>query len=404
MIRISQIDDNLSIFKKNSVIVWGKDENVEKMVNLLLYHEITIKGICDFDESNVGESINGIPILSVAAVTALVDGEIPVLMQESPWFPDWDKVMNSFPTKNVSFLMIRETWHMLFFFQRKKRYLEQPKLVLGDELLEQTKRNMRKEQLREALELNFDRPTIIICTPFKTGDHSLMQNLEKANVPYLQFWGDCNAVDLEIIRGFSSKVKLFFGVRDPISQNISLIIQFISRSSVDHHKLMTRLFNENSDFFQFGGNVQDYFDFWLDVEGYLKQDPDFSDCHVNVQSVAKQYQRLICDFTKYPFDRDKGFGIVEEGNLEIFIYQIEKLSFLNEEISSFLDKEISITHENNGDSKWIGPAYKQSLTDLKFSRAYFEKCYEEPFLRHCYSEDDIATFKNRWIDQVIDDS
>ena len=99
----------------------------------------------------------------------------------------------------------------------------------------------------------------------------------------------------------------------------------------------------------------------------------------------------------YPFDKKRGYSIIQDKDTEIFVYQLEKLNDIRKELGEFLEIEnLELINDNVGEEKWYASAYKQALKGLKLSREYFEYCYNSELVRHFYSEEDIHRFRKRW--------
>lgn len=64
MIRISKIDNELSIFKENVVILYQKSVFNEKILYLLNIFNVDIEYICDDDKENWGKVYKDIPVIS----------------------------------------------------------------------------------------------------------------------------------------------------------------------------------------------------------------------------------------------------------------------------------------------------------------------------------------------------
>lgn len=64
MIRISQIDSKLSIYKDKIVVLFGGGEGFKEILILFKHHKIDIEYICDNDKNKWGEIFEHIPIIS----------------------------------------------------------------------------------------------------------------------------------------------------------------------------------------------------------------------------------------------------------------------------------------------------------------------------------------------------
>lgn len=403
MIKISQIDSKLSVYKNNIVILWGVSEHTEKMIDLLNYHKIKIFAICDFNVEKSDKKLNEIDIISLLELKSLSDKGYSLVIQEIPWYDDWELVKEKTKDYNInSYIMVREAWHVLLFKQRYDVYIENPKFVLAKSNNDETIVNVRYEELRDFAEKSFNQPINIICTPYKTGDYTLMETFKSSNIPYIQIWNSSNAFDKEMLGKLPNEIRLFLGVRDPISQNLSWVYQLISTSFVGETEILKGLLEQENNFYHNGGDAQLVWDLWLNKTKYLENSRNEKSIFYDIQGMLQQYTKNIFDFTKYPFDKEKGYSIVKDGNISIFIYQIEKLNNLTEEFTSFTGKKnLIFKNKNNASDKWISNSYKQAKKDLQISKEYFQKCYNESYLKHCYSKEDIEKFKDKWRNNIV---
>lgn len=122
-----------------------------------------------------------------------------------------------------------------------------------------------------------------------------------------------------------------------------------------------------------------------------------SDYALAIQYFLPFFGKYIIDITQYPFDQQKGYAIIREGNLEVFVYQIEKLNYVVDELSEWIGVEFqTLERDNEASNKWIAGSYQQAQDDITFSKEYFDRCFAEPYVQHCYSQEDIAKFKEKW--------
>ncbi len=100
---------------------------------------------------------------------------------------------------------------------------------------------------------------------------------------------------------------------------------------------------------------------------------------------------------EYSFDKEKGYSIYHEGNLNIMVYQLEKMSFLEKEIGDFLQlKEFKLIKANDSDNKWYMNTYEKAKKELRLTKKYFDRCYNSKYMKHFYSDDDIKEFQEMW--------
>ncbi len=152
-----------------------------------------------------------------------------------------------------------------------------------------------------------------------------------------------------------------------------------------------------------GGSVQKIFD------DYIISDKG-QECWYNFFKKKQHYNYLVQDFFEQqlepylgidiyrePFDKEKGFSIYKYGNVEIFIYQLEKLNSVFDKLAKFLEIEnAQMVRSNDSKDKWYYEKYKDAEENIVLSREYFDKCYNGKYIKHFYSESDISKFKEKW--------
>lgn len=103
------------------------------------------------------------------------------------------------------------------------------------------------------------------------------------------------------------------------------------------------------------------------------------------------------DVYQYPFDKEKGYFVYDFGRIHIMVYQLEKLDVLQSEVGDFLGIDnFTLKRGNVGSEKWYSEYYKNVCGKIQFDDGYLEDCYTGKYMKHFYSEDDIAMFKNKW--------
>lgn len=208
----------------------------------------------------------------------------------------------------------------------------------------------------------------------------------------------------------SNPIKIISAVREPISQNISIMYQQFSSGDFYVDWILGELKQKNETekkqalsalaelFVDKGCDVQAHFDAFVDRYIYSAQNTDKQTATArSIQQFYHEFEQNILDITAYPFDQEKGYTIIKKDNVEIFIYQLEKLNHLVPELSAWLGVPFdSLVRGNDAADKWIGDSYKQAQKEIQITQEYFDKCFNEPYVQHCYSQADIEKFKAKW--------
>lgn len=167
----------------------------------------------------------------------------------------------------------------------------------------------------------------------------------------------------------SLKWKFIAGVRDPIAQMISAHYENKSdkpvRAKTDFYKEVINQWFYCSSFFQ------------------------------------RVYADIIgVDVYKYPFNKEKGYTIITDGNVEILLYTTEKLNVVFEEaILNFLGiPGITMINANEANSKNYRDCYKKAISSLEnsFTSEELDQFYSHNVVTHFYSGQEIALFRKRW--------
>lgn len=134
---------------------------------------------------------------------------------------------------------------------------------------------------------------------------------------------------------------------------------------------------------------------------------DFEDLKTMEKFIPKFNEEFL-DLMKYEFDKEQGYSIIKDDNIEVFVYTLEKMNDIAKPLSDWVCEGTNNTpfdsweRANLAEDKWIAETYKQAQKELKFSREYFEKCYNDPYVKHFYSNEDIEKFKQKWQQNIVD--
>jgi len=193
---------------------------------------------------------------------------------------------------------------------------------------------------------------------------------------------------IEEIKGQKS-IKIITGVREPIARNISWFFQIIDCACV---------FPEFFIKYEKGLITMDDIikKFWSQNFVYGKQYDWFEE---ELEAV------FGIDIASIDFPKEKGYAIANfpDRNIELLVLKLEKLdSCLKEALETFLEVE-------NLNCERLDPAdfldendyliYENLRKSLTFSDEYLEEIYDQPLVRHFYTDEEINKFKLKWSSQ-----
>lgn len=257
---------------------------------------------------------------------------------------------------------------------------------------------------------------ILICSPQKTADLTLINTFDYLNnskkypkINYAMLIHKPTLINKSRCEKKWSNLKIIVGMREPILQNLSGLYQRFSsgiayswmaydiegKSKAERLIILDQyktLFEDNGD------NVQMMWEHFVNM--YVNFDKDISKLtndNCFIQLFFPIFQLNVLDVLAYPFDKEKGYTIIKDGNTEIFMYQLEKLNQLVPELSEWVGVPFDkLENGNKAEDKWLGESYKQAQKEIQITQEYFDKCFDEPYVKHCYSEADIEKFKEKW--------
>ena len=87
-------------------------------------------------------------------------------------------------------------------------------------------------------------------------------------------------------------------------------------------------------------------------------------------------QHLDIDVFQYPFDREKGYIQIEKDGISLFLFKVEKMECILDEISRFAGvSDLPVKNANVAAQKWYGLAYKQFRREVGLPKSYADHYY-----------------------------
>ncbi len=393
MIPISQIDSNLSIYKNQNVIVWGAGVQGLEIFELLQAFKIKVSYFCDNDTSKWGTTFQDIPVISPAQL--LEQDNFLVQLALSAKF-EKEVLLQLEELSIVSFLSTHECKSQLINYLKLNALKKNPKL--SPEIISTTKISdayliNSQKQMHLSLWKEPETFPIFVCMVQKTGDTTMLKTFEYNNVPTLQthyshwfkkeYLGDLG----------EKRVRIITALRDPISRDLSHLYQHFS------------IYNGFNCFFDVNNDTLDDF-----VTLYSSNDAQvYFDKFVKGFNFShtfhwfSEFSANTVDLLKHPFDKEKGFSIIQEGNYDIFFYQLEKLNHIVPNLSEWVGVPFeTLKNANLASEKWISNSYNMAKEKIKLTQEYVDSCYADPYVQHCYSSEDIERFKENWSKNIAD--
>lgn len=202
--------------------------------------------------------------------------------------------------------------------------------------------------------------------------HSLSYHDELFHGAFLEEW---NAY-LKQIK--SKKMKIITLVREPLSRDYAMFWQLIN----------TRGFLKQSQIIS--NNWQEVYDKMILTVGN-----EFNWFNREMK------HNLGIDIYSYPFDKQKGYQIIKQGNIEVLTLKFELLSKNIDVIGKFVGVEnFELCRSNDSNDKPIRYAYNEFKKECKISQKYVDSYYNLPYFNHFYNQNEKTLYLEKWKDNI----
>lgn len=403
---------NFELLRQKELFIWGAASKGIQIKKTLTRIGIGVSAFCDSDIKKWGELCEGIPVISPYNFTNRLKKN-PQACVISCIFSEKDllKLFQEIGIKNVSLISY---WGVKFALYLNEIALEvHEKMPIYDEIWSYRKRQQFKtcSYLLDFLsKLQFcDSDIIWIWQPGKVASKTLLESLSNVNISAIHthslnypthvfgtFLHDLWSSKIE--KNFSKNIKIITGVREPLARDYSAFWQ-----AFDYERLhlMPIL---NKDF-------QKLYESFIDLilSGYehtceLLQESNEWVWNDEFEWFNREIKKCFgIDVYRYPFDKEQGYGIIENNNIQIFIYKTEKLDDLSPMLSEFLGKKIQIKNTHQTYNKQYYLINKDFRKKLKLPRKYVEHYYKSnPYLDHFYTKLEQKKYLSQWEKCIVD--
>lgn len=399
MIRISQIDDEFSVYRDKLIILWGKiGPQIKDMIDTFKYHDLNVSYICDFNHGSLIRNFDNIPVIQSDNLDNFIkDLDTNVVIQITTENVNKATIDELNTINRVDSVISFEEASFVFDMIRKIDLIKKYPYVLEDyrKIYSNTK-NVEKTKTYDFVNRNpMEDELLFVCSPPKTGDTTLTDTFKSFNIRHQFIRHAPEAFNKEFFSSMPCEIKIITGIREPIARDLSGIYQNLAASYRTRVSIIDKYHKKNESIFKNGGDAQEIFTLLYDGSNPSNQISNFMD----------RFKNNIMNLSFGEFDSERGYSIFDEGNIQVFVYQLEKLNNIISDMSQWIGKTPinKWMTSNTADGKWIANSYKQAQNEIKFSQNYFDVNYDNPWIKHFYSKSDIEKFKDKWHKHISND-
>ncbi len=386
-----EIEDLLKKYQTHTLIFFGAGAFGQRILEDFQNHGMNVDVICDNDESKWGTDLLGVPIVSPNDLGSKWENGIVQIACLDPFEDEVAKQLKEYPCKEV--LGTNVTKKILLYHALEDALKESLFVPWEDTLKNTDIKRLKIEQKAKDLLLQPEEFPVFVCMIGKCGDMTITKTLESNHIPCF-FTAHTNTL-FENLKPSPKKIKIVTGLRDPLAIRLSTLYQHLGYVEPDgylEHKV-SKLTPEDKEKMKRDYDAQILYDSYWNQGNYQTEETSTK----RLRPFWTGYSKNVVDVLSHPFPTEKGYAIIREGNMEIFLYQLEKLNQLLPEFSDFIGKPITAwENANEASGKWIAESYEIAKKEIKLSSKTIEEAYHNPYVKHFYSPEDIARFKEKW--------
>jgi len=409
--------ENLSILYESKVILYGAGWNGYETYRLLNNVGISVAYFCDSDCKKWGDTICKTKILSPKELKALDKNE-KIAIIVTPF----DNIRVEQIINDLNVLELRTDG--IFTAQLLKvALLKNAKYLKVDETVRAL--YMQKEKLSKFLFFSnwrrhvYDTHSrypfddiwkILVHNPGKVGSTSIITSLSAIKIRSYQthYINIDNFAEPEIkeylaalLNEFKKQhpLKIITLAREPLSRNYSAFFQLISYEFLRYFLQSRKSFADSCVEW-----MEKYYDFHYLITGYNEN--KYKD---NPFGYFNWFEKELkdgfgVDLLAHPFDKEKGYSIIKQGNIEVLVMKLEKLNDLESVIGKFVGApNFKLINANEASDKVIYDLYKKTREIIKIPRRLVSRYYDNnPYMDHFYTEEEKVAFLKKWENNIVD--
>lgn len=382
MIKDLEIMNNIDILFDKKIILYGASHSGIRVKAMLKEAGIEVDSYADSDCRKSENLFEGKKVYSLIELQDLKKEEYIIIIA-SMYI---DEINRELENNNIALSVY--SWQMaevaLKFNRKNKRVsLNYRKKVdyLEDVYFDWLKENdMRRRWMFPCLSNSYLNP-VLVYQSGKVGSRTIYDNLLEKNIPAVHLHlMDNHKEILSVYKKImkDKKIKVISLVREPVAKRIAMFFEMLEM------------------------NLEINLDTNISFENIILQDLEksISDGKGTQFSWFKNEfeEALGIDVYRYPFDKEKGYTVINSESADVLLMKTEKLSNLESVIADFLGiEEFSMKNCNVGDKKAYKYLYNEIKAELKIPKHIFDFYYEgNIYMDHFYTEQEKQGFYEKW--------
>lgn len=415
--------DNLYL---KPVYLYGAGYYGKKTLKILNEMEVETKGVVDSNPLLRDEEIEGRKIYSIDDLVSIANKEdIIIIISTKIYCDDVVKILEKYNVKSNNIFTLFGLFYAIFFNINSNRLNKKVQEKIRDSIMA-WKYNMKLESYYIQSYLSVVNPLflddtnpIIIYQPGKVGSNTLETTLAHHGVQVVRShgilfsceYGNVHELKKKIIEKIKNKeqIKMITLVREPIAKDIGHFFHKISIDDKDIGWIIKGIMEKNfqQSFLNFLSIVSP-FDFTVNknkeqYKNIMISHIDYIGNKNTKGALWGWYEEELknnfgIDILKSDFDKEKGYGYMKCGNIELLILKLERINWLENVIGKFVGIDgLKLVNSNQAKFKSYKYAYRQFYNEVEIPSQYLDFCYKgNEYMNHFYTDDECRNLYEKW--------
>ena len=404
MIADFKLLNNAGVLSERKLVIWGAGINGRRMIRAIKFYVKEIEFV-DADEAKAGKLVEGIPVCPIGKLSEYQKSGVEyAIAMSTNALAVQESILRQIEEMNIKETDVF-TWYAVQAALYAMRRSGNMSALPGGEYAGHTGTNgqenievcndeteltgYRQKLLGEMLFASVMDKAVWVYQDKKVGSQTIVKSAKAMGIyavhvhsfnllKYERFeFGD--AFIKKMIQKTSGKVISL--VREPIARQISLLWQNFGVNAAGALR-GCRSWKEWEEKFYRIPNEEDEFEWYL-----------------------SEFLRILdINVYEHPFDREKGYSIINQDGISVLLLKMEKIDDLETVIGAFLGEEnFKIIRNNIGRDKKYKYAYQNYLEHVKIPRGFYEHYYKDnAHMDYFYTEEEKKAFSKRWENHIKD--
>ncbi len=400
-------------FFNSKVIIYGAGNRGREIAQLVRGAGIDLLYFCDSNPELWGKKIDGIVVCeSPNEVAVKCRGEFESVVYIVACISHPEEAWSCFATllhdSNIRFITY---WGISQFlsknrnelFAKNQAYID--RYQIDDSLRLNEKRHIYLGEIRNYIESKDD---VWVIQPGKVGSMTVTEMLSQQNIKTIHTH---NLLYPKYMLGNELKKEWDRAIQIRIEKPLKVICMVRNPLDRDYSAFWQAFTDEKPNIFSVvdSHSLQEFYDDYInniimDEKGKVSYGlycpPVWNDEFIWIRDEIKGAFGI--DIYRESFNKEKGYSVYGNNTIKIFLFRLENLDGIIDELGEFVGKSLEIIRSNDSSSKYYSMAFKQFKDEVRISKDYINHYFEDNFyVDFFYSKQEQKRFIDKWDKNIM---